>query len=683
MRSTIRWINCLLMATCVCFGSATLQQAHAQQKPNPLPERVPAKQDREPKGLAGVGLTAEQVNASIDKGAAFLWNWIKENDLKGNRVFGNDTQHLICSLALVHAGAHKKFPDFDAALRDLLGRVKPETLSDRTYNVGLLCMLVESYGDPTFYPVMQRAARLLFEGQGPKGTWDYVPMIKPEVLADPDDDQPLRVAGGFPLDGTGIAAPWQRTTTWESQHDKDNSVTQYALLGLHSASRSGIKLPDEVWKRNLDTTRQRQTKDGGFNYESGGAAAYGSMTAAGICAMALDRFELGEKDVNNDEGIERGLGWLAQKFTVDKNPESSQYHFYYLYSLERVGRILDTEFIGEHEWYPLGAKYLVTSQFPDGHWESKSDNQYPRLPASFALLFLTRATPSLNVAHERGGNGTLRTGVKAAPGQRLYVILDASGSMIDMMGDKRKFDIARGAVDTIIQGMPDNSQVGLRVYGHRKNSLQPGADQDTELLIPFGPLNKKTFSAKTAQLRARGKTPLALSLTEAQKDLSGAAKANGDPLTVILLTDGGEDTFPRQDPLKAAREFAKLPNVHFYIVGFDVASRPDWITQLQSMAKLANGMFLPAAEGDTLIKSMKSAVYMTPDTYVVSQDGKPIIDKGEFGSTVQLPEGKYNIKATYAGRSFDKDFWINTNSMTAVIFDAAKVKTPPATMPAR
>src|SRR5205085_6893159 len=129
--------------------------------------RVPAKQDRQPQGLAGVGLTPEQVNASIDKGAAFLWNWIKENDLKNNRKLGDNNEHLICALALVHAGAHKKFPDFDAALRDLLTRVKPEQLPDLTYNAGLLCMLVESYGDPTFYPVMQRAARLLLEGEGP------------------------------------------------------------------------------------------------------------------------------------------------------------------------------------------------------------------------------------------------------------------------------------------------------------------------------------------------------------------------------------------------------------------------------------------------------------------------------------------------------------------------------------
>src|SRR5689334_7595549 len=104
MRPFIRSINFLLMAASVVVGTSTLRIASAQQTPNPLPQRVPAKQDREPKGLAGVGLTPEQVNASIDKGAAFLWKWLKENDLKGNSKLGDNAEHLICALALVHAG---------------------------------------------------------------------------------------------------------------------------------------------------------------------------------------------------------------------------------------------------------------------------------------------------------------------------------------------------------------------------------------------------------------------------------------------------------------------------------------------------------------------------------------------------------------------------------------------------
>src|SRR3712207_7148123 len=56
----------------------------------------------------------------------------------------------------------------------------------------------------------------------------------------------------------------------------------------------------------------------------------------------------------SDEGIERGLAWLAAHFSVKENPPNQSWHYYYLYALERVGRILDTEFIGPHEWYPLG-----------------------------------------------------------------------------------------------------------------------------------------------------------------------------------------------------------------------------------------------------------------------------------------------------------------------------------------
>jgi hypothetical protein len=309
-----------------------------------------------------------------------------------------------------------------------------------------------------------------------------------------------------------------------------------------------------------------------------------------------------------------------------------------------------------------------------GRWESKQDDEKPRLATSFALLFLTRATPSLNVASKRGGNGTLRTAAAASSDRRIYIILDASGSMIDMMGDKRKFDVARVAVQTLIEGLPDGTEVGLRVYGHRKSSIDQGADQDTELVIPFGPLNKKNFLGKLKALRPRGRTPLTLSLNEARKDLPRA----GDPITIVLLTDGGEDTFPRQDPVKAAKEFSKSPNLKLNIVGFDVANHPEWTKQLHDMTTAAAGRYYPAAEGETLMKSLRSAVYGTPDNFTVAQGDKEV-GKGEFGSSMTLPEGKYRLQTDYGGKTFHQDFWINTDAVTVVVFDAEKI---PADAPA-
>lgn len=622
-------------------------------------------QNREPQGLAGVGLTPEQVNAAIDKGSAGLWALVKKEDLKGDlRRFGDRREHVLCALALVHAQAHRKFPDFDATVRGYLTRVEPHRVA-QTYDLGLLCMLIEGYGDATFEPKMREAARWLLEAQGPHGTWSYSAPVPAEVFQAAAQTTALQITGGSP---PGEREQWKRLTDWNIGQDKDNSVTQYALLGLQAASRTGIRIGTETWTRTLNETRRRECDDGGWGYQERAASSYGSMTSAGICAVAICRHELGEKDSTEDPAISRGLAWLDQNFSVDKNPKYGNWDYYYLYSLERVGRILDTEFIGSHEWYPLGADQLVHTQKPDGTWVGHGQEQDPHLATSFALLFLTRATPTLRPA-QRTGPGTLRTSV-VAPDNRFYIILDASGSMLDEMDGKMKFDLARGAVRALIDDLPPNSQVALRVYGHRKTALQPGADLDTELKIPMGRLDKTRFDQVLQSLRPRGKTPLALSLEQTARDL-GRVSADS-PVTVLLLTDGGEDTTnPRGNPLKAAAEFGKVQNVRFQIVGFDI-NQPDWSEQLQAMAQKSGARYWPAPRGAELVRSVRNAVLGVPDEYMVRDEKGGEVARGHFGEPRTLPPGKYRFQTNFAGALFSEEFYISPQQITSVAFDASK-----------
>ena len=642
------------------------------RNPKNLPQRVTAKQDATPKGLEGVGLTAQQVNAAIDKGAQWLWQAVKK-DLYGKLAdFGGRREHLLYALALVHADAHKKIPEFRAALEGMLGRGPSQHHHLGGYESGLFSMLVESYGDATYLPALTKSARYLLEAQGPDGSWTYQVKVPSPLLADPMEEQALRVSGGAPLDGSQLA-PWKRLTDWTKGQDGDNSVSQFALLGLHAASRSGIVLPQQTWERNLKAMRDRHNKeDGGWGYTTG--SSYGSMTCAGVCALAINRHELGEKEPPVDEQIELGLGWLSANFSVTENPGYRSHDYYYLYSLERVGRILDTEFIGDHEWYPLGARRLVDAQHKDGNWP-KASGEGDEMTTSFALLFLTRATPTLKVEPKRGGNGTLRTSVILPPEMRLYFILDASGSMLAEMDGRRKFDVARDAVVSLIRELPDNSELGLRAYGHRTRGPDEGSSEDTELLIRLADLRKDAALATLAALRPRGRTPMALSLLEAKRDLAGArAEA---PVRVVLLTDGGEDTFPRKDPVKAAAEFGQLKGVQLHVVGFDI-NQQDWSDQLQAMAKAGGGQYYPAARGDALLRELRSAVFGTPDSFAVYDMKGSQAARGHFGEARTLPEGKYRLTTEYGGREFSQDFWINTDATTAVVFNAAKAPTTPA-----
>ena len=688
------------------------QKPPADREPKAAP--VTAKQNRKPHGLEGVGLKAEQVNLAIDRGSKALWELIRDEDLKGTGKFGSKPEHVLAALALVNAGAHKKIPECDATLRAYLKDVQPRKLP--TYQAGLVAMLIEAYGDGEFGPKMEEAARHLLETQGPKGTWNYVNILpdalykktevrvttQPAVAGSTQDEVPILLVRRNLSPGT----------------DADNSNLQYAILGLNTASRTGIKVTADVWQKALRTTLERQENSGGWGYhEKGRSVAYGSMTAAGICAVALCRHELGEAEPGKDEAIESGLGWLAANFSVTEHPKSYEWVYYYIYALERVGRILDTEFIGPYEWYPLGAEHLVGQQKPGGLWIGKGYEGDPRLSSSFALLFLTRATPALNLKQKLRPPapppvivvappvtkpvvavvtpappppvipvvkpkppGTLRT-VAVAPFHNFYIILDASGSMLDEMDGKVKFDIARDAVRSLVNDLPAGCNVALRVYGHRKRAIENQADEDTELMIRMAPLDKQKFVAVLDSLRARGKTPMALSLEEAVKDLGVVDPQK--PVTLLLLTDGGEDTQPRRDPLKSADLVGRVKGIRFHVVGFDI-NQPDWAEQLQGMAQHGGGRYWPAARAADLELGIHNSVLGVPGQYVVLDIAGREVARAAFGQPAILPEGKYRLQTIYAGKPVEREFSISAASITAVTFDAAEfpLATGDSTIPA-
>jgi Mg-chelatase subunit ChlD len=638
-----------------------------------FPVRVPARSDRTPRGIAGVGLTPEQVNDAIDRGARALWQ-LTLKDMSGNVTnFGNHQDHTIVALALVHAKHHQKDPQFAEALQYFF-KLNDDPIWG-TYANGIVNMTIESLQDPAHRELLRMNTEWLVNSQGPLGSWGYTPggpeqdklfrkPQPPKVLGDE-----LEVVGGEPPSDAGDAL-LQRVRVVRENEDGDTSVTQYALLGLHSAARLGIQLDRKLWQLTLDEHRKRQRDDGGwpYHYED---KSYGSMTAAGICAVALARHHLGEEKFWEDESIERGLAWLNAFFEVNSHPGlgSATWKHYYLYSIERVGRILDTEFIGEHEWYPLGARHLVDTQKSDGLWQGEAHENQEKIASSFALLFLTRATPTLAPPEAPKGPGKLVTARRVPPGQKIYIILDASGSMLEQVGNKTKFDLAKEAVAALVEEIPDNTEVALRVYGHRKRAIEPGAGEDSELVLPMKPLEKPKFLATLAALRARGKTPLAYSLEQAKGQLGGGTADK--PMTVVLLTDGGEDTQPRRDPVKAAADIGALPHVRLNIVGFDI-SRDDWSKQLAAMTEASRGRYFNAQKNAALLPELRAATFVTPEGItVLDADGKEVA-RGEFGQTFELPAGRYTVRTALAGKPIEQSLHLSPGGTTTVTFDAAK-----------
>src|SRR5207248_2675719 len=94
--------------------------------------------------------SAEQVNVAIDRGSAFPWGQLRLQIAKRGKL-GNERSDVLACYALVHSGLCKRDPECDAAVREFLMNVDPRNWSVQMYEQALLCMLIESYGDASFY----------------------------------------------------------------------------------------------------------------------------------------------------------------------------------------------------------------------------------------------------------------------------------------------------------------------------------------------------------------------------------------------------------------------------------------------------------------------------------------------------------------------------------------------------
>jgi hypothetical protein len=187
-----------------------------------------------------------------------------------------------------------------------------------------------------------------------------------------------------------------------------------------------------VWQRLARGTLRYRCDDGGFAYVAGPAGSTGSMTAAGVGTLAICEARLRLADALSKELADEiatarsgGMRWLTHAFSVETNPRSGAWHYYYLYGLERVGAFCGAARIGAHDWYGLGAAHVLAAQGEDGSWARGAD----RSETCFALLFLRRATatdarhrgPLTGERPEREDDGAALVTVEGAGPTRMRV----------------------------------------------------------------------------------------------------------------------------------------------------------------------------------------------------------------------------------------------------------------------
>lgn len=334
-------------------------------------------------------ITAEQVRDSLDSAIEFLkgeqkrrGNWV-ELDRGGY----NGGVTALCTLALLEAGV----PASDPAVRRPLEFLRTID-NEKTYVVSLQTMVFCRAGRPADRPRIRAAVRWLEKIQNrsnsdDRGAWGY---------------------GG----GPGV----------------DNSNTQFAVLALFAAEQAGITVQAQTWQANLGYWRRAQNANGSWGYHVG-TPGRGSMTCAGIASMiiALDSQREGSARIKNgacacgnakaDDAIQKALDWMGRNFSVESHPDElgggrvrARWHFYYLYGLERVGRVTARRFFvhptekTRRDWYREGAQVLLKRQNPEGSWDGDIE-QYPHIGTAMALLFLAKGRrPVLVSKLQRSGD---------------------------------------------------------------------------------------------------------------------------------------------------------------------------------------------------------------------------------------------------------------------------------------
>ena len=243
--------------------------------------------------------------------------------------------------------------------------------------------------------------------------------------------------------------------------------------------------------------------------------------------------------------------------------------------------------------------------------------------------------------------------------RNLEIVLDVSGSMNAKLGDGNRWQTALAALKEVLGTLPDDLNVGLRVYGHRYSSKSAETCQDTELVVPLGPLDRDKIMKTAEGLKPRGETPLIRSILKAAADLKAAGGGS-----VMLITDGEESC--KGNAKTAAKEIkASGVNLTLNIVGFTLTSEAVK-KELGTLAGSTGGHYYSAQDGAQLARAIKLAALQRLPYDVFDESGKLLASGQTSEFSRELPPGKYRIRVDALGQMLEEPLAITANESTVL-----------------
>jgi uncharacterized protein DUF4159 len=326
-------------------------------------------------------ITDAMIDKAIERGVTWVLSGSASRRLGMDGGMGEDwgchyvgRMECMIALLLAHGGANLNDPAvkarFDALMR--LDLKRTYTTSVRIMALAKLMPRLNRKQAALARKVIKRDASFLVKVQMRNGAWGY-----PSYPG-------TRFSGEYKPGATIILG----ASAW------DFSNMQFAILALSEAARVGvIEVPPSVITKSLKKYLTDQRADGGWTYGAPSnpyspGNSYGAMTAAGVASLYLIRDQLApgqgcpcrngksNKTVRKvSTRIDKGLDWLGRRFTPSVNPGSKEIQvttapFYWLFSCERAGLASGVKYLGKHDWYAEGARFLLSEQQADGGWQT-------------------------------------------------------------------------------------------------------------------------------------------------------------------------------------------------------------------------------------------------------------------------------------------------------------------------
>ncbi|MET9199612.1 VWA domain-containing protein [Gordonia sp. NPDC003585] len=216
------------------------------------------------------------------------------------------------------------------------------------------------------------------------------------------------------------------------------------------------------------------------------------------------------------------------------------------------------------------------------------------------ILWLTVVAALLLAGCSVDGTPTKETDQQVQPNPvPTMVVLDASDSMNTADAPGPRLDAAKAAVTSLAGGLPAGTPFGVVAFGSQKvarETTQTVGCADVRTVVPLGPLNTTALQGALNGLEAKGYTPIALALQQADEQLPASG-----PASIVLVSDG-ESTCQPPPCETAAAIHQQRPDVTISAVGFRTDD-----PSLACIAEKGGGLFVTADNAAQLSARLAAA----------------------------------------------------------------------------